>query len=254
MEIWINSLIQASSIWTLFAIFVISFFESLAFIGFLLPGAILMTSIGTIIGRGYLKFYPAWCIGFLGCVLGDSLSYLIGCKLKNKLYNWNLFKKHISTINKISQTIHNHYIFSIFFGRFLGHTRPLIPLVAGVMKLPLKNFFIPNILACFFWPPFYFIPGILAVVSVDTNKNNLMFNVLLLLIIILFFLGIWFYWKLKNKKKYKKNYLYKFIPWNYLKWLAPIITIVGFLGIIIIQLHPTMLIIRHELYKIFSNF
>lgn len=58
-------------------------------------------------------------------------------------------------------------MFTILVGRFVGPTRPLVPMVAGMLDLPVAKFITPNIIGCLLWPPFYFLPGILAGAAID---------------------------------------------------------------------------------------
>lgn len=58
-------------------------------------------------------------------------------------------------------------MFTILVGRFVGPTRPLVPMVAGMLDLPVAKFITPNIIGCLLWPQFYFLPGILAGAAID---------------------------------------------------------------------------------------
>ncbi len=39
-------------------------------------------------------------------------------------------------------------MFTILVGRFVGPTRPLVPMVAGMLDLPVAKFITPNIIGC----------------------------------------------------------------------------------------------------------
>ena len=60
MEVWIQHLLTQSLDWALFAVAVVTFFESLALVGLILPGTVLMASLGALIGSGKIGLYPAW--------------------------------------------------------------------------------------------------------------------------------------------------------------------------------------------------
>lgn len=251
MQIWLNYLLEQSLTWAFLIIFLVAFFESLAIIGLLLPGAVVMATLGTLIGKGYLKLYPLCFFGFLGCILGDWISYFIGRKLKNKIYNISFVKKYRIILDKISYTLYNHNTSTIFFGRFFGYTRSLIPLVSGMIKLPIKKFFFPNLLGCVIWTPLYFIPGIFAGIVMDIyGKNSIFFNIFLFIIFTFFWVGIWLCWNIKNYNSNPENWLFYFIPIKILKWIGPIIFIIGISGLILIQFLPIMKIFRVTLWKI----
>lgn len=42
-------------------------------------------------------------------------------------------------------------MFTILVGRFVGPTRPLVPMVAGMLDLPVAKFITPNIIGCLLW-------------------------------------------------------------------------------------------------------
>lgn len=56
----------------------ISFLECLVIIGLLVPGAVFMTAIGTLIGIGVLSFTPIVLWAIAGAITGDVLSFWIG--------------------------------------------------------------------------------------------------------------------------------------------------------------------------------
>ncbi|BCQ41528.1 hypothetical protein ERHA54_41310 [Erwinia rhapontici] len=144
MEAWLQHLITQSLAWSLLAVGLVTFFESLALVGLLLPGTVLMASFGALIGSGQIGLYPAWAVGTLGCLLGDWISYFIGWQFKGPLHRWSFIKKHQKLMDKTEHALHEHSMFTIIVGRFVGPTRPLIPLVAGMLELPVRKF-IPRI-------------------------------------------------------------------------------------------------------------
>jgi membrane protein DedA with SNARE-associated domain len=245
MESWLTSFITQSLTYSLLVIGTVSFLESLAFIGLLLPGIVLMTTLGTFIGNGKILFYPAWISGSIGCLFGDWISYYIGLYFKNWLHNFRFLKKNQHLLNKVKSVLHKHSIITIIIGRFIGPTRPLIPMVCGMLKLPLKKFIFPSIIGCILWPPVYFFPGIVAGITISIPKNgqNDYFKWLLLIILILIWLGIWLtskWWKIKKNNTHSSSFLNQ----KKIGWLAILTTASGILSLIAIQFHPTMLIFR----------
>lgn len=251
MEYWLTSLITHSLTYSLFIIGIISFLESLALIGLLLPGIVLMATLGTFIGNGKLFFYPSWIAGIIGCLLGDWISYYIGLYFENWLHNLSFLKKHYNILEKTKRLLNKHSMLTILIGRFIGPTRPLIPMVSGMLKLPLKKFILPSFIGCILWPPIYFFPGIIAgiTINIPTDSNNNYFKLFLLIIAILIWTGIWLiskWWKIKHiKNRENMNIIQKNIG-----FIAIIISLFGLFGLILIQFHPTMLIFRKVLSTI----
>ncbi|QCI24238.1 DedA family protein [Buchnera aphidicola (Muscaphis stroyani)] len=252
MESWLTSFTTQSLTYSLIVVGTVSFLESLALIGLLLPGIVLMTTLGALIGDGKLLFYPAWISGIIGCLIGDWTSYYIGLRFKNWLYNLKFLKKNYTLLDKTKKILHKHSLITIIAGRFIGPTRPLIPMVAGMLKLPLKKFVLPSIIGCILWPPVYFFPGIVTGIAIkipENNTENDYFKWYLLLISIFIWTGIWLaskWWK-KKKNNYIDNSLFN---QKKIGWLSIITLLLGFLSLIAIQFHPKMLIFREILSKI----
>lgn len=251
MESWLTSLITQSLAYAIFIIGIVSFLESLALVGLLLPGIVLMATLGTFIGNGTLPFYPSWIAGIIGCLLGDWCSYYIGLYFKDWLHNLKFLKKHVNLLNKTKSLLNKHSIITILIGRFIGPTRPLIPMVAGMLKLPLKKFIFPSILGCILWPPIYFFPGIITgiTINIPTNPQHDNFKWFLLIISILIWFGIWLiskWWKIKKIKNKDNTNFFK----RQIGWIACIVFLTGIIGLILIQFHPTMLIFRNVLLNI----
>lgn len=60
MEAYLQQLITQSLAFTLVVVMLVAFLESLALVGLLLPGTVMMASIGALIGSGQVDFYMAW--------------------------------------------------------------------------------------------------------------------------------------------------------------------------------------------------
>lgn len=252
MEAWLQHLITQSLAWSLLAIGLVTFFESLALVGLLLPGTVLMASFGALIGSGQIGLYPAWAVGTIGCLLGDWISWFIGWRFKGPLHRWSFIKKHQKLMDKTEHALHAHSMFTIIVGRFVGPTRPLIPLVAGMLELPVRKFIPPNLIGCILWPPLYLLPGILAGVAIDVPKDasSGMFKWLLLGVALLVWLGCWLCWRWLRAKK-QNDWATPFLPVARLRWLAPLMAVLAIASFTAIQFHPMMPIFRHLLWDVF---
>lgn len=252
MEAWLEQLMAQSLGWALVTIGLVAFFESLALVGLILPGTVLMASLGALIGGGHINLYSAWAAGTAGCFLGDWISYYMGWKFKGPLHRWRFLKKHKAMLDKTEHALHEHSMLTILVGRFVGPTRPLIPMVAGMLELPVKKFVPPNIVGCVLWPPLYFLPGILAGVAVDVPKDaqSGLFKWLLLAVALVVWLGVWLCWRWWRGDK-KHDWATAWLPAARLRWLAPLSMLVAIASFVAIQFHPMMPIFRNLLWKVF---
>ncbi len=60
--------------WAGFWVFVMSFVESLAFVGILVPGIIILFGLGALISLGTMDVLPIWIWGSVGAFTGDIVS------------------------------------------------------------------------------------------------------------------------------------------------------------------------------------
>jgi len=146
--------------WSGLFVFLIAFTESLLIVGLIVPGTVLMFGVGTLVGTGVLGIQETLLVAFLGAVLGDGVSFWIGARYHRQLSNIWPLKNNPDYLNRGKRYFKKHGGKSIFFGRFFGPVRPVIPAVAGMMGMPKKYFFVINIISAAAWAPFYLLPGV----------------------------------------------------------------------------------------------
>lgn len=144
-----------------FFVFLISFGESIALFGLLVPGSVVMTAIGALMGAGILPIYPmlAWAIA--GAVLGDIFSFWLGAHFHEDVRKIWPFTRYPQVLIKGEAFFERHGGKSVFLGRFVGPIRPVIPMIAGMLRMKPARFFIADIPAAIAWAPTYMLPGIL---------------------------------------------------------------------------------------------
>ncbi len=139
MQALLEHFITQSVMYSLIAVALVAFLESLALVGLILPGTVMMAGLGALIGSGEVNFWQAWLAGIIGCLLGDWISFWLGWRFKAPLHRWSFMKKNKALLDKTEHALHQHSMFTILVGRFVGPTRPLVPMVAGMLDLPVRN-------------------------------------------------------------------------------------------------------------------
>lgn len=173
MEQWLQQLLTEYQAYALLILFLLTFAESVAVLGLLVPGTALMFSFGVLIGAEQMGFWTACLVAALAGLVGDSLSYLAGRKFRPQLESWNWLSRQQKELDKISAALENNVWLAIVAGRFIGPSRPLLPLLAGMLQLSPSRYFPAATLACVLWPIAYFLPGILAGVAWQLKGTNL---------------------------------------------------------------------------------
>lgn len=155
--------------WLGLSILVISFVESLAIAGLIVPGVALLFLVATLAGGGALSLQATLIMGFAGAVTGDGLSFLIGRIFQKRIPEIWPFNRYPRVMVTGQQFFLRHGGKSIIFGRFIGPVRPVVPLIAGMMNMPPGQYFICNFLSALAWAPFYLLPGYLVGASLQSD-------------------------------------------------------------------------------------
>jgi membrane protein DedA with SNARE-associated domain len=64
-------------------------------------------------------------------------------------------------IERSAQLIRKYGIASVFLARFTAVVRAFVPLLAGVLKMSSRHFYVANILSALVWAPMHIFPGVL---------------------------------------------------------------------------------------------
>jgi len=180
---WLNNHPQLAGL----AIFIISAAESVAIIGTIVPGSVMMTAIGALVGAGIIPFGSTILYAILGAIAGDSISYWIGHHYKDRLHQLWPFKTHPNILARGQSFFEAHGAKSVFIGRFVGPVRALVPLIAGMLGVKPLRFTIANIASALGWAPAYLLPGIiLGAASVELPSEVTARIILTLIFTILF--------------------------------------------------------------------
>jgi len=142
------------------AIFLISLSESLALVGLIIPGTVIMFGVGAIVATGSLGLTPVLLLASAGAVAGDGISYWLGRHYQEGLRRIWPFSRYPGMLQKGEDFFHRHGGKSVLFGRFVGPVRPVIPVVAGMLGMRPLHFSLINVLSAMGWALVYVLPGV----------------------------------------------------------------------------------------------
>lgn len=159
--------VSAHAAWAGPAVFLVAMLESLALVGLVMPGAILLFGFGALIGSGHLPYWPIVLWAIAGAIVGDGLSYILGRWFGPGIWTWRLFQQRSQILERSVDFFRRHGIKSIVLGRFIGPLRPVVPMVAGMLRMPAPRFLLANLLSALVWAPAYLLPGQVLAASVN---------------------------------------------------------------------------------------
>ncbi len=182
---WVNAHPELAGLTT----FSISALESVAIIGTIIPGSVMMTAIGTLAGAGVIPLWQTIGWAILGAIVGDGISYWLGRHFNERLPHVWPFRRFPGILENGEYFFKKHGSMSVFIGRFVGPVRALVPLVAGMLSMRPLKFYIANIVSAIGWAPIYMLPGILlGAASLELPPDVAIHVILMLLASLLLFL------------------------------------------------------------------
>jgi membrane protein DedA with SNARE-associated domain len=163
----VGEFISTNREWAAPILGLLTFLESMAFIGGFFPATALMVLAGGLIAAGVLDPVSvlAWCIA--GATIGDAVSYWIGRKIGPRAWRNRFLKPHRRTAARARLFFRKYGSASIYLCRFLGPVRAFVPLIAGMTKMNHRRFQVANIGSALVWVPVMIAPGWLAAKGVS---------------------------------------------------------------------------------------
>jgi membrane protein DedA with SNARE-associated domain len=151
--------VAAHAHWAAAIMFVTAFGESFAFLSLLFPGTTLLIAAGTLMSGGTLPYAPVLIGAVGGATLGDSVSYWIGRRFGGGIARLWPFSRNPEMLPSGIRFFARHGGKSVFIGRFFGPMRAVIPLAAGMMRMPRAWFWFANVASALVWAPMLLFAG-----------------------------------------------------------------------------------------------
>lgn len=156
--------VRDHEVWAAPIVGALAFCESLAILSLLVPATVMLVGIGALLGgAGYNLATPTfWAIclaGATGAALGDWLSYEVGLYYDNRIKRmWPLSRSPL-LVERAEDYIRRWGVWGVFFGRFFGPLRALVPIVAGIFDMPRLRFQVANVASALVWSFGLLAPG-----------------------------------------------------------------------------------------------
>ncbi|MEC9192828.1 MAG: DedA family protein, partial [Pseudomonadota bacterium] len=122
------------------------------------PATLIVPGIGALaasVGIGPIEIF---IYATLGMIVGDSISYLLGKLIGNKVISW-FPEEQKPYVERARVFIKKYGILSVALGRFVGPLRCLVPLTAGTLGMKSKLFFPVEFLSAPAWTAVYVLTG-----------------------------------------------------------------------------------------------
>jgi undecaprenyl-diphosphatase len=171
----LNIILPHINQWVYYALFVMTFLETSAFLGFLVPGESMVVIAGLLASRGVLELDYVIYIATLGAIAGDTVGYFIGRSFGEKFltkYGKYFFikKEHL---DEAKEFFNKHGGKTVFLGRFMAWLRAFSPVIAGISKMLYPKFLFFNVVGGIAWATTFSLVGYFVGNSWDIIKTYL---------------------------------------------------------------------------------
>jgi membrane protein DedA with SNARE-associated domain/membrane-associated phospholipid phosphatase len=174
--------------WAYGAVFLAALGESLAVLGMVVPGVVMLIGTGALIAAGAIAFWPAFFSAVAGAIVGDGLSYEMGRHFDQHVRSLWPFSRFPGRLQQGVEFFDRYGGWSVALGRFFGPVRAIIPLVAGMMRLPAGRFYFANVSSAIAQTFTYLLPGMLFGASLKLAAEA---AVRLAILVIVLVAGVW---------------------------------------------------------------
>lgn len=189
---WILSL---NGWFALAIVFLVPALEASAFLGFVLPGEIVVILGGVLAFNGRVPLPAVIVAAVAGAIVGDSIGYFVG-----RRWGYQILRGAGARVPFLRHRIDEHletaqaYVrrrggAAVFFGRFTAALRVMVPGLAGMAEIPYGQFAIYNAAGGLLWGTAFVLLGYFAGaawhrVAVDASKVGLALLVAMLVVLV----------------------------------------------------------------------
>ncbi|MDQ4070401.1 MAG: DedA family protein, partial [Actinomycetota bacterium] len=157
---FLDRLADLASPWGYVVVGLLTLLEASAMIGLVVPGEAALLIGGFLASQGRAELPLMMVVGAVGAVVGDSVGYEIGRHLgpslrRSRLGQWVGDERWAAAEAYLAK----HGGRAVFFGRFVGVLRAMVPTIAGLSGMPYRTFLPWNAIGGLVWAPGFVLLG-----------------------------------------------------------------------------------------------
>ena len=185
----LDRLAELASPWGYVIVGVLALLEASAMIGLIVPGEAALLVGGFLASQQRADLRIMIVVAAVGAIVGDSVGYEIGKHLgpslrRSRLGRWVGEDRW----KRAEDYLSHHGGRAVFFGRFIGVLRAMVPTIAGLSRMPYRVFLPWNAIGGLIWAPGFVLIGYAAggsyhKVAEWTGRASTVLFILVLLIV-----------------------------------------------------------------------
>lgn len=143
------------------AVFVLALSEAVPLVGIVVPGSTLIIAVSALATGAEINPWLLLVAAVSGAIIGDGFSFWLGQRYHREiLLAWPL-RRYPQFVDRSEAFILRYGGGSVFLARFTAVVRAFVPLVAGVLRMAPRQFYVANVLSALAWAPAHVFPGVL---------------------------------------------------------------------------------------------
>jgi membrane protein DedA with SNARE-associated domain len=143
------------------AVFLLALSEAVPVIGTVVPGSTFIFAISALATTAGITPWGLLVGAVLGAIAGDGFSFWLGHHYHRQILSGWPLSRFPWLIERSAQFIRKYGITSVFLARFTAVVRAFVPLLAGILRMSSRQFYVANILSALVWAPIHVFPGVL---------------------------------------------------------------------------------------------
>ncbi len=140
-------------------VFALGLGEGIPGLSLLIPSTALFVVIGGVHGAAGGAFTSLWFAATVGAVIGDCIAYGLGRWLRHDVERLRYFAVHPEALAQGHRVFERWGALAVLAGKFTGFVRPFIPVVAGIVTMPVYLFLPSSIVSSMAWAGVFLAPG-----------------------------------------------------------------------------------------------
>jgi membrane protein DedA with SNARE-associated domain/membrane-associated phospholipid phosphatase len=164
----IITLVGAHQLWAYAVVWLLAASEALPVVGAFVPGTAVIVAIAALVPSGAVSLWPILLAATVGAVAGDGFSFWLGHRYRDTLTTrWGPLRRRPELVARGRQFLDRHGGKSILLARFTPGVRAVVPLIAGIAGMPLRLFYVANVLSAVLWAASHILPAVAVGASVE---------------------------------------------------------------------------------------
>ena len=140
-------------------IFGIATVEFILVAGFVVPSAAVLFLTGTFIATGKVPLWPLLSAAIVGAVVGETVSYMAGRRLRNEVNRVWLLRDHPQYLSRAEALFARYGLAAVVVGRFVPWVDCVVPAIAGGAGMRFRPFMALNVVSAVGWAMIHILPG-----------------------------------------------------------------------------------------------